>query len=646
MAALMRHRGPDGEGYAVFDPRAGERRVLAGPETPAAVLESGLPHAPRERLEGLPDGFTVGLGHRRLSIIDLSPGGHQPLCDPTGRYWISFNGEIYNYRELRRELEAMGLRFAGDSDTEVALAAYMAHGQSCQERFNGMWAILIWDCLEKTLWMSRDRFGVKPLFYIDHPRFFAAASEIKSFLPLISLDPDPDEIHAYLADGPSEAHEATMFAGVRRFPAGHCAVLSADGPPGGLAPRRFYELPQANLDTSFSMADLDRHAQAYRELLKDAVRLRLHADVKVSCALSGGLDSSSITLLATDVLAELGAQSRLATVSNVYADPLGAACDESRFVDQVAALLPVDCLKTEPRGDGILAVDDLALWHYENLHDDIPVSSLATFGLCRASGLTVNLDGQGADESLAGYLRYFADYLAHPPGRGVEFWRTFFRAPIPLKAKLSAAAGIPTRPGTSALERLAAPRLDPDYRLSRRVSAIFPDQPLNLTLRDNILGSLPKLLRNVDCHSMFHSVESRQPYLDYRLIEYLLQVPLTYKIRDGWTKYLARVAFKDRLPEAVVWRKDKMGWPQPLRQWLAPLMTPGGPMDRVILGSGAVKDMLGGVPPGVLDELRLHYRPYARLYNLARHLAIFHEIAPDALARGQSPRDRLSGGTP
>lgn len=638
MAGLMRHRGPDDEGYAAFAPLTGGWRVFAGPDTPRAVRTAGLAHTPSEELDALPDEFRVGLGHRRLSIIDLSAAGHQPFCDPTGRYWISFNGEIYNYRELRRELEAAGQTFVGDSDTEVALAAYAAYGEACQERFNGMWALLIWDNREKSLWISRDRFGVKPLFYLDRPDFFIVASEIKSFLPLVSLEPNREEALAYLADGPSEAHAGTMFAGVRRFPAGCCARIAWDAPPGRLTPQPYYRLPPYNLDSGFSEAALARYARGYRELLSDAVRLRLHADVKVSCALSGGLDSSSITALATEILAEIGNGNRLATVSNTYCDPVAAACDETRFVDLVAAALPVESLRTEPRAAGMLALNDLALWHYENVHDDMPVSPLATFRLCRESGITVNLDGQGADENLAGYVRYFADYLAYPPARGSEYFRTLLAAPLPLTHKILAVLRLKTRAGGSPLEALAAAGLEPEYRRARRVSESFPNRPLNATLRENVQGSLAKLLRNVDCHSMFFSVESRQPYLDYRLIEYLNDVPVTYKIHEGWTKYLARVAFKESLPREVVWRKDKLGWPQPIKHWLAPLMRPDGPMDRTIRNSAPLADLLGGVRPDLLEALRPQYRLYTRLYNLARNLDIFHETAPAALKRGIAPR--------
>lgn len=643
MAGLMRHRGPDDEGYAAFDPATSDHLALAGPDTPDLVLQSPLPYAPKTRAGDLPQRFRVGLGHRRLSIIDLSAAGHQPLSDPTGRYWIVFNGEIYNFRDVRREIEATGRRFQGASDTEVALAAYALWGDACQERFNGMWTMLVWDRRERSLWISRDRFGVKPLYCMDTPDFFAVASELKCFLPLAALEPNIQEALAYLADGPAEAQAETMFLGVRRFPAGCSATLRPDDPPGALAPRRWFRMPPPCLDNSFSEARLADLAQEYRELLKDAVRLRLFADVKVSCALSGGLDSSSIALLASEVRREQGDAHPLATVSNVYTDPRDAGFDESRWVELMAGVLPVESLRVEPTAEGILPLNDLALWHYENVHDDVPVSSLTTFRLCRESGITVNLDGQGADENLAGYLRYFRDYLAHPPGHGLEFWRTFLAAPVPFKDKALAALRIRTRPGESPLERLARPGLDQDYRRARGVSTDFPDQPLNATLHDNIAGALPKLLRNVDCHSMFHSIESRQPFMDYRLILLLNALPATYKIRGGWTKYLARAAFQGRLPDAVVWRKDKMGWPQPLKRWLAPLQA--GPMRRAILESPFLRQLLGdALGPPLLDALMPSYRLFSRLYNLARHHAIFHEAAPKALANGRAPRDALASG--
>ncbi|GFK94826.1 Asparagine synthetase [glutamine-hydrolyzing] 1 [Fundidesulfovibrio magnetotacticus] len=643
MAGLMRHRGPDGDGYAAFDPDSGEVQVLAGPDTPRSVLESSLPYAPKQQAGALPERFRVGLGHRRLAIIDLSAAGHQPLCDPTGRYWIAFNGEIYNFRDVRREIEAQGHRFQGASDTEVALAAYALWGDACQERFNGMWTMLVWDRRERTLWISRDRFGVKPLFYVDRPDCFAVASEIKCLLPLGPLEPDRREALAYLADGPSEAHTETMFQGVRRFPPGACALLRPDDPPGSLTPRRWFHMPPPCLEHSFSASRLDSLAEEYRELLKDAVRLRLFADVKVSCALSGGLDSSSIALLASEVRREQGDSHLLATVSNVYTDPRDAAVDESRWVDFMARLLPVESLRVEPGPEDLLANNDLGLWHYENVHEDMPQAFLATFGLCRASGITVNLDGQGADENLAGYLRYVRDFLARPAARGIDYWRTFLKAPLPFREKLFAVLRLKTRPGGSPLEHLAAARLDPDYRAARRVSTAFADQPLNVTLHGNLGGSLPKLLRNVDCHSMFHGIESRQPFMDYRLILFLNALPAAYKIHGGWTKFLARKAFQGRLPDEVVWRRDKMGWPQPLKRWMAPLQA--GPMRLPVLQSPYLKDLLGdALDNALLDALMPSYRLSARLYNLARHHALFHELAPAALAQGRDPRAAIASG--
>ncbi len=624
MAKMMRHRGPDDEGYAFFSLDTEPPRLYGGVDTPAAVYRSQLPFQPQGPFKGELGSARIGLAHRRLSIIDLSPSGHQPQCDPARRYWIAFNGEIYNYREIRTELEGEGVAFSGDSDTEVALLAYIFWGERCEERFNGMWAIVIWDDRDKKLWISRDRFGVKPLFYTFLDDALVVASEAKTIQPVVPLYPNHGEMLACLMDGPSEAHRETLFDGVYRFPPGHHALYDVRAGARELQPHRYWELPPTELGMAFSGRRLEEYAEHYRELLKDSVRLRLRADTKLSCALSGGLDSSSITYFANELI---GAEGDLYTVSNIYRDPQASHCDESGFIDRVAGRLGVTSLRREPDPTQLLQKGEWGLWVYENVFNDIQLSALTVFELCKDEGIKVNLDGQGADEILAGYSRFWRGYFMHQSRLAPDYWNSLLKAPLDWRSRLRGLAKNykPLRAPVSVMSRIAD-RVDQRTRLLRQTGLDELDiEPVNLALHSSVRKNLQNLLRNIDYLSMANSVESRQPFMDYRLIEFLNGVPATYKLRHGWTKYLARHAMVGRLPDEVVWRKDKMGWPQPSRQWLQSRIQTE--VEEEIRSSGFLADLIGGWREGELECLQGSTRLYLRFFNMARMHRLFFEQA-------------------
>ncbi len=629
MASLIRHRGPDDEGFALFDRSTGRVRVYAGDDTSERVMKTDLPYAPKQPFCDPGKNDTVGLAHRRLSIIDLTAAGHQPMCDETQRYWISFNGEIYNFKRIRTELKKIGHRFVSHTDTEVFLKAYLEWGTACQNMFNGMWAALIWDNQQKTFWIFRDRFGVKPLFYLLHADFIAIASEIKCFLPIAALEPNDQEIYSYLADGPSESHDHTFFKNVYRFPAGHYGCVSAGQGDRRLQVNKYFELDPPNLDRTFTNAGLKRCADTYYAILEDAVRVRLFADVEVSCALSGGLDSSSITYLADTLRKSENNPIPITTVSNVYHDPAARSCDESYYINLLKQKIPVVSITKEPDSFDILKKNDKGLWHYENCYDDLPISNLNTFEICRRNNIKVNLDGQGADEILAGYQRYWNNYFFCQNLFSTDFWDSFRRSALPLKQKLMSAAKIRIRrDGRHLLYHKIKKRLDPEYRSRRFVSQTFSGEHLNITLHQNVLNSLKKLLRNVDFYSMFYSVESRQPYMDFRLISFLNKIPYTYKMHNGWTKYLARIAFRGKLPDEIVWRKDKMGWSQPLQMWIARDI--GDAIMKTIRKDDYIKSIIGKLGVSEINALRGNSRLLFRVYNLSRQYHLFFERSPNA----------------
>ena len=311
MNRSIRHRGPDDEGYVLFS--ADSFHCLAGQDTPSSSYSSSAPWIPHAQIGAVSVAANLGFGHRRLSIVDLSPLGHQPMCDPTGRYWITYNGEIYNHLELREELEALNHHFFSHTDTEVILAAYAQWGEACLSRFNGMWAFAIYDRKLDLLFMARDRFGVKPLYYWVTPeRELAFASEIKQFTGLTGWRAQVNGQRAYdfLVWGVIDHTDETLFSGVYQLRPGHCVRMKAGQwqdhltPDGRLQASRWYELEMGHFSGNFEEA-----ASEFRRLLTDSISLRLRADVPVGSCLSGGLDSSSIVCVMNDLLRQKDAHS-------------------------------------------------------------------------------------------------------------------------------------------------------------------------------------------------------------------------------------------------------------------------------------------------------------------------------------------------
>ena len=621
MAQMIRHRGPDDEGYALFNLQSDKYEIFYGEDTPHSVLEGGLKFLPERKYEYPAECFTVGLAHRRLSIIDPTASGHQPMCDETGRYWISYNGEVYNFKEIREELNELGYSFFSNCDTEVVLKSYIEWGKDCQSKFNGMWAFVIWDNYEKRLWISRDRFGVKPLYYMFDEGFLIVCSEIKSIIPIQELTPNLQEIYSYFVDGPSEAHKETFFNSIYRFPSGCSATYSLRSKSESLVFDKYWKLDHPSKENSFSMKRLKEYTDEYLYLLRDAVKIRLYADVKVSCALSGGLDSSSITYLAYQILKEQGKSTdALMTVSNVYKDKDYSHCDESKFIDHIVNKLNIINYRSEPDLDGLSQKNNAGLWYYESCYDYLPFSGLNTFDICKKNNIKVNLDGQGADEILAGYPRYWMNYFATQPV-SIDFLLSLFNAPIKIKKKIKYVLKIGKIRNTELLYENIFKNMDGVCHSVRHNKNKITLRTINQELHHSVEANLKDRLRKVDFYSMFSSIESRQPFMDYRLISFLNEVPSTYKMKNGWTKYLARMAFKDKLPDNIVWRKDKLGWPQPTNELLSGAF--GLKACDSIKKSIFMRDVFGGISDKNLNLLKKYPRYFFRLYNVVSHYGIF-----------------------
>ena len=633
MARALRHRGPDDEGFLMFDPAAdGATLRLAGDDTPREVAEAATPWQPQARVAEQPQrAAPLVMGHRRLAIVDLSPWGHQPMSR-AGRWHVVYNGEIYNHLELRAELESLGHAFLTHSDTEVLLAALAQWGPQALARCNGMWAFAVLDTERRTLLVARDRFGVKPLYlWQGGDGSLLMASEIKALLvhPQVRAAASAERCLAFLRDGPRAWEAGTEFEGITRFPAGHWAELDLDA-PAPLRPQPFWQRPPAaDPAEPFDTRRAEQLSARYVELLDDAVRLRLRADVRVGTALSGGLDSSSIAQLVNRSLRRSGKDARQETFSSVYRGEGVRAADESGFIARVAERLEVRSNTIEPRAEAVPDAHERMTWALDTPPANTLMSSWHTFGLVAQRGVVVTLDGQGADEQLAGYTRYIRNLLVHAP-LGAALAES--RALLGAMQGFGSAMGIGL--GGALLRRVAGPGVVHALAQRLRMGA-DPSPTLAEALASDFETHLQNLLLYADKTAMAWSVESRMPFMDYRLVEFLATVPPAYKIHGGWTKWLARQALRDHLPSEVAWRRDKMGWAVPEPAWFEGPQAPlAAWLAQQLQGSGFAQQVAASASLAV-NQAPLPQR--LRLLNLAVWHRLFFEEAGRpgrALGRG------------
>lgn len=577
-SALIRHRGPDDEGFLIASPTGLAR--FGGPDTPDDVLVDRGPSAPNERLSNdrrFDDSFLI-LGHRRLSIVDLSPAGHQPMAY-ADRYWMVYNGEIYNYREIRAELEQLGKKFFSDSDSEVLLAAYAHWGAACLPRFNGMWAFAIYDQQAQTLFLARDRFGVKPLYLWRGASALRFASEIKAFIaaPEWRARARMERVLDFLIWNVTDQDETTFFADVVQLPAGHyCELdlspLATGGDIAGLAgvrPVRWYEPSPGPALTG------DAASTQVRQLLEDSVRLRLRADVVVGSCLSGGLDSSAIVCVMSR---ELQAKDPSAAVKTITARSLDNAFDEGGYAHAVVAATRAIPTEVTPQPDGLFAELDQLVWHQDEPFVSTSIyAQWSVFKAAAKQGLTVMLDGQGADEVFGGYRGFFGAALAGHVRRGaLASWIA------DVKALKQVAGFSPIRsvgytlaylfPGAARLIGKLDNRAYSDTSwIVQSHHAAFGDDPAQrygaratsvagMSLAQIKATNLPMLLHWEDRNSMAHSIEARVPFLDYRVVEAGLGLPDAEKVHRGVSKSVVRRAMTGIVPSLVLDRRDKMGF--------------------------------------------------------------------------------------
>lgn len=540
MTAEMTYRGPDGKGHAVLE------------------------------AEG------VALGHRRLSILDLSDSGAQPMVSADGRYRIVFNGEIYNYLEIRKDLEALGCSFRSHSDTEVLLSAYAEWGPECLERCTGMFAFAIWDRERRELFAARDRLGIKPFYFYDGAHGFAFASEIKSILtlPYVPKYVQTSLIDAYMEFGYVPG-DRTLHGDIRRLLPGHALCWSK----GRVSIRKYWDL-------SFdSQVDSGAAGTAVRlaELLGDAVALHLRSDVPLGVFLSGGLDSSVVVSLVS-----IGANAGLGTFSVAY--DFGPSYDETRFARQVSAAFATDHHEIRLTPRDFLDFIPRFVWHMDEPVADSAAISLYYVSRLARENVTVCLSGEGSDEIFAGYDFYVYNLAIAGAQRilGVPVFRSLARVAAltgrfgKLRKYLELAGrSLEERyRGTSTSYRdkkntLYDPEFAAEAARGNPAVADFIERLFARSRKWDLLSRMlyfdtktwlvDQLLIKADRMSMATSVELRVPFLDHRVVELAATIPSKYKIQARDTKHILKKAFRQRLPPAVVKRR-KMGFPTPLER--------------------------------------------------------------------------------
>ncbi|MEY4572265.1 MAG: asparagine synthase [Bacteroidota bacterium] len=502
------------------------------------------------------------LGHNRLSIIDLNPEANQPMN--FGKYWIVFNGEIYNYKELRADLNQQGVQFTTSSDTEVILKSFDYFGNDCVKRFIGMWSFAIYNTETEELFCSRDRFGIKPFYYIHTNQSLYFSSEIKSLkiTPYFSSELNLNQVARGLQLGWIGFENQTYFNCIQSLEPGHNLIFSN----GELKVKRYWDYPENHIDTTNKNI-----VDEFRTLFQDSLNLHVRSDVPVGATLSGGLDSSSI--VSTMLKNKLSNQ--LETFSIYYEE---AGFDERPFIETIEKKYPGQFhLNLYSPNQKEIAEDFHAISNTMDfpLSGSSPISQYYVMKLVKSRGIKVVLSGQGADDYMGGYLHSFyrlhADYLrkfqfikfldSFHGYKGIQSASNSKMLDVFLKSSLSLVFN------ENKLYETEFHRFMP-FLMKETVSwnslnSKYHSKFLDFHYALMHYSSLPTLLHYEDRNSMAHSIESRVPFLDHRLVELMFQLPAEFKIKNGWTKYILRESMNDILPSEIQWRRDKKGFVTP-----------------------------------------------------------------------------------
>jgi len=570
---LQSHRGPDGEGFLLVSRTA-----------------AGFDHSIKRRLDPFASKpVQVGLGHRRLSIIDLSDRGFQPMKAGSHDCWLVFNGEIYNHLELKDELEGLGHKFGSRTDTEVLLEAYIHWGDDFLERIQGMYAFAIWDGRQGRLLCARDRLGIKPFYYAQSKEGFIFASEIKAILAVPGFDREPDDeaVLGFLAHGNCDFGERTTLKNVRALPAGYTLTLDLAAEKTTI--KRYWSLQPGSRNGASDPVKIER----LKELLISTTRSHLISDVRAGSCLSGGLDSSTVVSLIGKISREqpeaaTAVGNRLFTFTSCYEYK---QLDERQYALSVAHSAQAQPHLVFPSAEDFWSDFERMAWH-----QDMPFGGLSYYAQWRVmraakeAGVKVLLDGQGGDEVFGGYAKFRYAYLASLLRSGrlgrmvkelgatvnqrdlavLDLRRGYRYLPKGLRSMLHVDSMLKGTLNANWNEVVSSTST-PSSRWWRNAASNGNGHDATAMQRiqidDLLVDTLPQLLRFEDRSSMAFSIEARVPLLDHKVVEYGLSLPDHLKIQNGWSKYAVRRAMQGMIPESVRMRKTKLGFAAPDRIW-------------------------------------------------------------------------------
>ncbi len=544
----IKHRGPDGEGIVLINSITGENKTILTKDTPKDI------NCDFNEFTAIEDHhYDLLLGHRRLSIFDTSSAGHQPMKDQFGNC-IIFNGEIYNFHEIKQDLESKGYSFKSRTDTEVILASYQEWGKECLSRFNGMWSFVLWDNQKKFLFISNDRFGVKPLYHYQTENsimFFSEIKQIKAFKEFDNIL-NKDNCNLYLNYKQICFDETTFYENVIRFSPGYYEIYDFKS-------KRLFQ-QYYSIEKIKKCKKLFKEAEEeFKFIFHNAVDIRMRSDVKWGVGLSGGLDSSSVLFYVNKVLEERKDLFRPITFSAVFP---GMEGDESTFINDIINKIQVKSYTVNPYEQ--FSVEDFNKHLY---YQEIPPISTSFYAqwkvaeLVNKSGVTVNLVGQGADEIFGGYHAHFYKYCRSLILKGnvlrylneVKGYSRIKNLSISYIHKIVIGdlfLAFKFRLGLSKLDNKLLKYWNQINDLTCFMKAEFTT------------FQLPYYLLSDDRTSMAHRVETRHPFLDYRIVEFAYSLPESHYIKNGWSKYIVRKSMND-LPENIRWRRDKKGFTTP-----------------------------------------------------------------------------------
>jgi asparagine synthase (glutamine-hydrolysing) len=544
----------------------------------------------------------ASFGHTRLSIIDTTKNGHQPFYSQCNRYIMTFNGELYNYIELKKELKKKGYDFKTDTDTEVLLSSYIEWGESCFNKFNGMWALVIYDSKEDKFIFSRDRFGKKPLFYTHQNHFFIFSSEMKAILPFLKHVKSSTNIKEMIQNVATyESKDYTLIDGIKKIQPGYYAIYKN----GSFYTKKYWEL----LDTIHNVpSKYEDQVEEFKNILYNSVDIRMHSDVSIGTALSGGVDSSAIISIMNKIN---NSSSNKTSINAFIASFPGTFLDEAKYAEKVANNLNIKPFIFEINPQDYIDKLESYIYFFEEIFHTNIIPMMALYSNIKKHGVTVTLDGHGADEILGGYPgeTIYAAVIESIKNLDITAMNNFLDIQenlMPTNKKFN------LNKKNKYFNFLKYIVISNIKRLVGRGVKLEKSSHKNYIRLDRVAQflyhltqerTLPTLLRNYDRYSMASGVEIRMPFMDHRIVSYAFSLPYTSKIRNGFTKSIIRDSVKDIVPNDVLFRKDKIGFNAPIIEWIK------GPMKEFIM-----------------DEMASSNFKYSDIIN-SRELEIkFHEI--------------------